>query len=101
MFKTELSVSQLKNSDITISILNGTDDESKLEKMKSLLKESGYTISTTGKTSITKNTTIINRSNQEQTVADELKGIIGLGVVSKVAEEESGVDFTIIIGEDY
>lgn len=104
MFNTELSEEQEKNAQIKVSILNGTNDDMKLENLKSLLKESGYTIVTPGQTSQTsqtQTTAIINRTGQDDEVASTLKEIIGVGVVSKSTSSSSEVDFTIIIGADY
>ena len=103
MFKTGLSEEQEKNSQIKVSILNGSGDEGKLEKLRSLLKESGYTIVSTGKTSAQKKTSIINRTNKENAIANELQSVIGLGVVQSMKDgnENDKSDFTIIIGSDY
>ena len=101
MFRTELSKDQEKNSKIKISILNGTSDDMKLENLKSLLKENGYTISSTGKTTATKTTTIINRTKQDGSIASDLKDLVGVGVVSNSSSNKNDVDFTIIIGSDY
>lgn len=101
LFKTQLSEDQEKNTKIKISILNGTNDDVKLENLKSLLKENGYTIASTGKTTATQKTTIINRTNQNSSIAGDLKDLVGVGVVSNSNGNKKDVDFTIIIGSDY
>lgn len=101
MFKTPVTDEQNQNSQIKISILNGSDDDNNLENLKSLLKEYGFTIASTGKTSSTPKTAIINRTNQEQAVSNKIKEIVGVGVVSNSNKANSDVDFTIIIGDDY
>ena len=101
MFKTELSVEQEQNSKIKISILNGTNDNEKMEKLKTLLKESGYTVASTGNTTATQTTAIVNRTNQSSDTSNGLKELIGVGVVSTSNPSSSGVDYTIIIGADY
>ena len=101
MFKNQLTGEQEKNSEIKISILNGTNDDMKLENLKGLLKENGYTIANTGTTTATQKTAIINRSNADDSVAEDLKDIVGVGVVSNSTSNKGGVDFTIIIGADY
>lgn len=101
MFRTDVSAEQEKNSQIKINILNGTEDSFKLENLKTLLKENGYTVTSTGSTTATKTTTIINRTNQSSSVAESLKGIIGVGIISNSDNSDVGVDFTIIIGSDY
>lgn len=103
MFKTGVSEEQEKNSEIKISILNGSGDKEKLEKMRSLLKESGYTIVSTGDTTKSSSTAIINRTNKESVVANELKDIIGVGIVQNMTDndKDNNADFTVIIGSDY
>ena len=101
IFKTELTEEQEKNASIKINILNGTNEDANLENLKMLLKESGYTVVSTGKTTATQTTTIINRTNKSEEVANELKETVGVGIVSNSNNKNSEVDFTIIIGGDY
>lgn len=101
MFKSQLTKEQEKNSNIKISILNGTDDDMKLDNLKSLLKESGYTVENTETTTATQKTTIINRGKKDNSIAEDLRDIIGVGVISNSTSNKNGVDFTIIIGADY
>ncbi len=125
LFKTELTAEQEQNAEIKVNILNGTNDESNLNNVENLLKESGYNVVSTGITTSMKTTTIINRTNQDASVAKELQELIGIGVVSSTSSEgsdstevnsgsasgsnanqnssssNSEVDFTIIIGSDY
>ena len=64
--------------------------------------EKGYTIESTGKTSLTKTTTILNRTKQKEEVANKLQETIGVGIIANsTGESDSDVDFTIIIGDDY
>ena len=101
MFKIELTEEQEKNEEIKISILNGTEDEMKLDNLKNLLKQNGYTIENTGTTTPTQKTAIINRTNQNEEVSNSLKELVGVGILSNSNSTRSDVDFTIIIGEDY
>lgn len=101
LFKTELTEEQEKNSKIKISILNGTSDNMNLNNLKSLLEESGYTVVSTGNTTRTERTAIINRTNQDSSVCDSLKDTVGVGMISNSGSSKNGVDFTIIIGSDY
>lgn len=101
LFKTELTEEQEKNSKIKISILNGTSDDMNLNNLKSLLEESGYTVVSTGNTTRTEKTAIINRTNQDSSVCDSLKDTVGVGMISNSGSSKNGVDFTIIIGSDY
>ena len=72
-----------------------------LENIKNLLKEYGFTISSTGKTSATQSTTIINRTNQSDETCNKIKEIVGVGILSNSTKNSGDVDFTIIIGNDY
>ena len=101
LFKTELTEEQEKNSKIKISILNGTSDDMNLNNLKSLLEESGYTVVSTGNTTRTERTAIINRTNQDSSVCDSLKDTVGVGMISNSGSSKNGIDFTIIIGSDY
>lgn len=101
LFKTELTEEQEKNAKIKINILNGTSDDMNLNNLKNLLKESGYTVVSTGKTTKTEKTAIINRTNQENSVSENLKNTIGIGAISNSNNSKNGIDFTIIIGNDY
>ena len=83
------------------SILNGTKDEMNLDNLKNLLEENGYTVASTGHTTLTQKTTIINRTNQTSEVSNKLKDTVGVGIVSNSNVKNSEVDFTIIIGADY
>jgi len=101
LIKTDLTVEQQKNKAIKISILNGTKDEMNLDNLKNLLEENGYTVASTGHTTLTQKTTIINRTNQTSEVSNKLKDTVGVGIVSNSNVKNSEVDFTIIIGADY
>ena len=72
-----------------------------LNNLKSLLEESGYTVVSTGNTTRTERTAIINRTNQDSSVCDSLKDTVGVGMISNSGSSKNGVDFTIIIGSDY
>ena len=101
MFKSKITDEVAENAKIKISILNGTDDDNNLENLKSLLKEYGFTIVSTGKTSETQSSAILNRTSREHEVRNKVKDIVGSGVLSTLTKTNSDVDFTIIIGNDY
>ena len=101
MFKSKITDEHAENAQIKISILNGTDDDNNLENLKNLLKEYGFTIVSTGKTSEAQTTAIVNRTNKDQAVCNKIKDIVGVGLVSTSTKTNSDVDFTIIIGNDY
>ena len=83
-----------------IEVLNGSGKSSALNEVVSKLKNAGYTISKQGTTNETKKTTITNRTNQDSTTTEEIKELMGAGTVSK-GTNNSNVDITIVIGEDY
>lgn len=89
-----------ENKNINIELLNGTDNENALFNVKNKLEENGYTITKTGKTNKTSNTTIINRANLKDKALDELEQLLGKGSISE-GENSGKVDVTIIIGNDY
>ena len=102
LFKTGTTVEKEENTKIKVRILNGTSDDNNLVNLQKLLKESGYTIESTGNTSLTKTTTILNRSKQKDEVANKLQETIGVGIIANSGNgNDSSVDFTIIIGDDY
>ena len=89
------------NSKIKIELLNGTSDSKKLESLKSKLKEQGYNITKTGITSNTAKTSIINRTSKSNTTIEEIKkNMNNIGIISS-GSDNSNVDITIIIGNDY
>lgn len=87
-------------NNVKIEVLNGSGKSSALNKVVSKLKNAGYTISKQGTTNETKKTTITNRTNQDSTTTEEIKELMGAGTVSK-GTNNSNVDITIVIGEDY
>ena len=101
LFKKPLTAEQQQNSKIKVNILNGTKDQVKLTNLKNILKENGYTVVSTGETSATPKTTIINRTGQSDEVCNALKDIIGVGLMSNTNSNDKEKDFTIIIGSDY
>ena len=89
------------NSKIKIEILNGTSDIKKLELIKEELKEKGYSVVKIGTTSNTLKTTIINRTGKSNAVINDIKeNLNNLGIISS-GSDNSGVDITVIIGNDY
>ena len=102
LFKTGLAQEDEANTKIKVKILNGTSNDNNLVNLQKVLKEKGYTIESTGKTSLTKTTTILNRTKQKEEVANKLQETIGVGIIANsTGESDSDVDFTIIIGDDY
>ena len=100
--KTETKVetkTEPEQKKIKIEILNGTESKEKLTSVKNKLEKAGYDIIKSGETSSTATTTIINRTNNSKQVSDTLKDEIGKGYVIN-GSDNSGVDYTIIIGND-
>ncbi len=60
---TTASTIPTEKSDIKIEVLNGSGDSTKLEKAVELLKESGYNVTKTGKTTSISKTIITNKPN--------------------------------------
>ena len=87
-------------SKIKVEILNGSGDSNLLKKATNALKQEGYTVSKTGKTSTTQVTTIINKAKLSESITSNLKSTLGTGVISS-SSTSSKVDVTIILGKDY
>lgn len=85
---------------IKIELLNGTGKSSILSEVTKLLKEKGYNVTKTGNTNSTTKTSIINRTNQKTQTTQKLKEILKVGTTS-TQSNNSGVDYTIILGKDY
>ena len=84
----------------TVEILNGTGSQTKLNQAITQLEAQGYKISKKGNTNITSETTIINRTNNKAQEENSLIALLGTGT-SVMGEDNSNVDFTIILGSDY
>lgn len=83
-----------------VEILNGTGSSAKLEKAVEQLTAQGYKVSKKGNTNIANTTTIINRSNKTKSDENEIRALLGTGTAI-TGENNSNVDFTIILGKDY
>ncbi len=94
---TTSSVTQPK---IKIELLNGSGSEKNLTKAVEQLEQKGYEVVKKGNTKTTTKTSIINRSNQEDSVSKKLKQALKYGTISK-KYNNSQVDYTIILGKDY
>ena len=83
-----------------IEILNGTGSTSTLKKAAEALKEAGFDVTKTGKSSTASRTTIINRTLKSENIVEDIKDALGVGTSSN-GEDNANVDFTIILGKDY
>ena len=88
------------NSQITIEVLNGTGTTSKFTSAVTQLQNQGYKISKKGQTNATRTTLIIDRKENTSDVRNAIKSLLGTGKID-IGEDTNGVDFTIIIGQDY
>jgi len=94
---SDTSTTQTK---LTVEILNGTGSQTKLNQAINQLEAQGYKITKKGNTNITSETTIINRTNNKAQEENSLIALLGTGT-SVIGEDNSNVDFTIILGSDY
>ena len=94
-------VSKTEASKVKIEILNGSGSASTLTKVKKALASKGYKVTKTNNTTSTSKTTIINKSDIDTKITDNIKDILGTGTISSSSVSSSNVDITIIIGNDY
>ena len=95
------SVSKTEASEIKVEILNGSDSSAALTSVKKALTAKGYKVTKTTNTTSTGKTTIINKSDVDTKVTDNIQELLGVGTVSSSSVSSSNVDITIIIGKDY
>ena len=88
------------SSEVKIEVLNGTGNSSKLNTAINQLKNQGYKVTKSGTTNVVNKTTIIDRKNNTKEVENAIKSLLGAGTTT-VGEDNSNVDFTVIIGKDY
>ncbi len=94
------TTSNVNVSGVKVEILNGTSNSKNLTNLKTILQNAGFKVSKTGTTSATSKTTIVNRTGKSDEISEKLKNTVGAGVVS-TGSNNSGVDFTIVIGSDF
>lgn len=100
--KEETGKEEIDKKSVKIEILNGTNNSKKLTEVTNLLKEKGYNIYTTGTTTATTKTTIMNKSQIESRFVETLKKDLGTGAISNSSSgKKNNCDITIIIGKDY
>lgn len=96
-----ISVNEIaETSKISIEVLNGSGNSSKLTEVVADLKTSGFNVIQTGTTSITNNTTIIDRIDISKNDLEKLQKILGTNSYSS-SNSDATADITIIIGTDY
>ena len=94
-------ISKTEAGKVKIEILNGSDSTATLTKVKKALTAKGYKVTKTTTTTSTPKTTLINKSDVDTKITDNIKDILGVGTVSSSSVSSSNVDVTIIIGKDY
>lgn len=97
---TETTQNDDTSKKIKIELLNGCSSESKFEDAKKKLEKAGYIISKSGTTTVTSNSVIIERTMQSDTIEKDIKDTLNINKLNK-SLNNSKVDFTIIIGNDY
>lgn len=95
------TIKKLEKSDIQIEVLNGSGDTAKMEKAVELLKESGYDVTKTGKTTSISKTIITNKKELDSDTVKEIKNVLGVGSISNKKNLSSKVHVTIVIGKDF
>lgn len=96
----EVNTGKVEEKTFKVEILNGTGSSTKLQKAIEQLKAQGYKVTKQGTTNIASETTIINRTQNTSKEENSLKALLGAGVPI-TGENNSNVDFTIILGRDY
>ena len=92
--------SSSSNAKVKIEVLNGSGSDSKLNEVVSKLKTKGYTVTKQGTTNTVNKTSIINRTQQSDSIISNIKEMLEVESSSK-GTNTSDVDITLIIGKDY
>ena len=98
---TTNSISKSEAAKVKVEILNGSESSATLTSVKKALTAKGYKVTKSTNTTSTEKTTIINKSDVDTKITDNIKDILGVGTVSSSSVSSSNVDITIIIGKDY
>lgn len=95
----EYEVSDEEKEEIRIELLNGIGNEERFDEVSDTLKRMGYNIKSTGSTSKTSKTTIINRNNAPENITEDIKNVLKIGNILQ-GDSSNNIDITIIVGED-
>lgn len=98
---TTSSVSKTEAGKVKVEILNGSDSTATLTAVKKALTAKGYKVTKTTNTTSTEKTTIINKSDVDTKITENIQELLRVGTVSSSSVSSSNVDITIIIGKDY
>ncbi len=66
-----------------------------------MLKESGYNVTKTGKTTSITKTIITNKKELDSDTVKEIKNVLGVGSISNNKNASSKVHVTIVVGKDF
>ena len=88
------------SEEIKIEVLNGSGSSSKLSEVVAKLEAEGFTINQTGNTSMTSNTTIIDRGNISEKTLSKIQDMLHIENITTGSSKESN-RLTIILGTDY
>ena len=95
----EISEEELQN--LKVEILNGNGSSAKLQEVKDILTNASFTVSNTSTTNSTEKTILINKTDVNKSILDSIQILLETGTISNTTTENSPVDITIIIGNDY
>lgn len=95
------SISKTDASKIKVELVNGTSSKETLTKVKKVLENEGYNVTTSSVTTTTSKTTIINKTDVDSKFTDNIKELLEVGNVSTSSVSSSNIDITILIGKDY
>ena len=89
------------SSKITIELLNGSGDKTKLKEAKKVLEDAGYDVKKTGSITSISKTIITNKKDLSDTDLKDIKETLGAGNISTNKSSTSLVDVSIVIGKDF
>ena len=96
-----VSTNSKDSSKITIELLNGSGDKTKLEETKKVLEDAGYDVKKTGSITSISKTIITNKKDLSDTDLKDIKETLGAGNISTNKSSTSLVDVSIVIGKDF
>lgn len=96
-----VSTNSKDSSKLTIELLNGSGDKTKLEEAKKVLEDAGYDVKKTGSITSISKTIITNKKDLSDTDLKDIKETLGAGNISTNKSSTSLVDVSIVIGKDF
>lgn len=99
---TEAPTVKTSPSSIKLEVLNGTGETVEYERAVEILKQKGYNVQKTGKTTEISKTIITNKKEIDLDAVKAIKQALGgTGSISNNKQLSSKVDITIVIGKDF